>query len=315
MNSQLLAWADFGTYVATAYAGNPQAEKDTGIWFHNLCAKHDAITVKPFQAARTYNGAARSINGFCLNDTIFISTSPFVLSLPSPTPLPGFSRADQLVGFWLRPKSTPDSDFIDFAKKLAAPFLGSLSTILDEVIAEHANSGIPANRPQHVELALPHVTDKFDYAQKLHAETQNALEQLRSEDIPYSVPHQHAATVRFAGEKPFVHNLHRDTARPTKADTYMAGRVIIQPAMGAGTGFVTNGNDNLIIECPLHATSVHLGLSVPKDAPPEYAPIDLGPRHKATGHPEGRVVFVWETTREAYRPGQMTAAPWQIKLG
>jgi hypothetical protein len=307
-------WAEFANYVTRPYQSDAVRMQPLSLWGEKLASQREALVLEKFIAQRPEE-PQRSMSGFCLNQQMFFSTDPAVLTLPYPSfnasGVPLSARPDQRVGVWLH-------DFGALSQPLQKFVTRELNPLLNPSVQRplyDRGSYLLSSRPVRTSSAYGlDLLDKTttDYLLSIQTRVQHSLDTFKQAGLAVVAPS--CATVRLAGAQPAAHHQHRDCFDDASVTGAVSGRVMIHPLLGAGTGFVLNEKTGMTVACPVGATSSHLGfLKNPQTMGCEW-PANIGILHRALGHDAGRGVLILETVQEPCRPDRLAHNQWLVSM-
>lgn len=308
-------WAEFASYVTKPYQAEVARMKPVSLWVEKLAAQRDEVVLEKFVAQRPEN-PQQSVAGYCLNQQMFISTAPAVLTLPYPSfQAAGATlsvRPDQRVGVWLHDFGTLKLPLQKFIARELNPLL---NPSIQRPLFESSVYSLPSRSVRTSSAYGLELLDKTttDYLVDIQTSVQDSLTMFKQAGLAVVAPS--SATVRLAGNQPAAQHNHRDCFDDAAVTGAVSGRVIIHPLLGAGTGFVLHEKKDVIVECPVGATSSHLGFLKNPQAVNCDWPADIGILHRAQGHGAGRGVLILETVQEPCRPDRLAQNQWLVSVG
>ena len=280
-------WRSFGDYVCTpSYTNNKEQRGAVRAWFDELYARRndEPITLKRHVIEHAANGNAKYA-AYSLNEQMYFSTSPLVLTLPHPS-ADTETRSDRHVGVWLHDFGKPDDRF----------------NFLYDREVNSIQCGIRTSaRLNKVQLEI--IDNPFLNA--VMTATRDALD--ASRQLGVAATTIGPCTLKIATTSPEMMHRHRDTRNDTQENKW--GRVILTALKHVGTGYALGKDETVPVTCPPGATGAHIGFKYETEFP---GCKEMGALHWGNGHPEGRAVLLSETQREPYRPERLPTSPWRI---
>lgn len=299
-------WAALAAYVTQPYA--TERQHPLVAWLESLEQQRDQLKLTKFVAAHSSAAGVSVIKGYSLNQQMFISASPAVLTLPSPQAVNSIERTDQRVGIWLHDFGVRDDKFNDFLARELQPILNPPRPMTQLFVSP----SFARTTRTHCAYSLSClVTEPLRYLNEIDQTINAKLATFHQAGLAFTQPN--SSMLRLAADSPASSYKHRDLFQNDKIETPVCGRVIIHALQGAGTGYVLSGAmDAAFVECPIGATSSHLGFLMNDTKPGGALPPDTGVLHRAVGHKDGRVVLIKETMHAPCRPINADRI-WQIR--
>lgn len=299
-------WSDLATYVTQPNATDRQLPLLS--WLETLAQQRDQLSLTKFVAEHSSATGGLVIDGYNLNQQMYISTSPAVLMLANPQYANAAERPDQRVGIWLHDFGAWDDKSHDFLTRELHPILNPPRPMTQLFVSPIFSRSPRRNCAYSLDCldAVP-----LRYLKDVDQTINGRLLEFHHAGLAFTQPN--SSVLRLAADQPASSHNHRDLFQSDKIETPVCGRVFIHAVQGAGTGYVLpTATEAAFVACPVGATSSHLGFLMNDTKPGGALPSDTGVLHRAVGHPDGRVVLIKETAHAPCRPMNANSL-WQIR--
>jgi hypothetical protein len=304
-------WSALAAYVTRPYAAERQQPLVS--WLKTLEPQRDQLSLTKFVAVQTSATGVSVIDGYNLNQQMYISTSPAVLMLAHPQQVNATERPDQRVGIWLHDFGVWDDKFHNFLARELHPILNPPRPMTQLFVSPSFARTPRSNCAFSLDCLA---AEPLRYLNEVDQTINARLAEFHRAGLAFTQPN--STMLRLAADEPASRHNHRDLFQNDKIETPVCGRVFIHAVQGAGTGYVLpsdsarSAGEAAFVACPVGATSSHLGFLMNDTKPGGALPSDTGVLHRAVGHPDGRVVLIKETAHAPCRP-MNAASLWQIK--